>query len=106
MYDYSCHSSASERVNNLGWETLEQHRLLNQCTVFFKIINEHVSISLPSKVRKNPRPSRNKQHDVQFCHLPTRVNCFCFFCFCFCMVLTKNPYTGITVRGVLCDAVC
>ena len=57
MHDYSHHTSASEMVKNLGWETLELCRLLNQCTMFYKIINEQVSISLPSEVRRNPRLS-------------------------------------------------
>ena len=40
LHDYSM-------INQLGWDTLEQHRLLSQSTMFFKIQQGLMGIPLP-----------------------------------------------------------
>ena len=55
---YDPYQSTSGLVTSLGWTTLENRRLLAQCTMFYKIRNNLVNISFPHCVQENPRSSR------------------------------------------------
>ena len=55
---YDPYQSTSGLVTSLGWKTLENRRLLTQCTIFNKIRNNLVNISFPPCVQENPRSSR------------------------------------------------
>ena len=48
--DYRSSTSSSSLVSSLGWDSLHTRRLLAQCTLFFKIHYQLVSIPFPSIV--------------------------------------------------------
>ncbi|XP_022782969.1 uncharacterized protein LOC111323801 [Stylophora pistillata] len=56
--DYSRHSSVSQMIKSLGWDSLERRRLINQTCMFYKIYRGLVGISLPSEIMQVTRPSR------------------------------------------------
>ena len=69
FHDYSRFSHVTPMINSLGWNSLEQRRLLQQSTMFFKIHQGLVGIMFPNEVhplnRKsqlpNPYPYRQLQ---------------------------------------------
>ena len=46
-------SSATEALNELGWKSLEQIRLLHRLTMAFKYLHGHVDIELDVKLNRN-----------------------------------------------------
>ena len=50
LHDYSRFSHVSPMIKQLGWDTLEQRRLLSQLNLFYKIQQGLVGISLPPEV--------------------------------------------------------
>ena len=53
--NYRRTTSSQDLVNELGWDSLENRRLLHQVSMFYKIRNGLVNISFPSCVKKSPR---------------------------------------------------
>lgn len=51
--DYSRHSSVSQMIKSLGWDSLERRRLINQTCMFYKIYRGLVGISPPSEIMQN-----------------------------------------------------
>ena len=45
--DYSRYSCVTTMIKSLGWDTLEQHRLLDQACMFYKNYNGYVDINFP-----------------------------------------------------------
>ena len=62
-------------LNQLGWDTLEQHRLLYQLSMFYKIQQGLVGISLPSEVCQQTRASR-VPNAFPFRHIQTSCNVY------------------------------
>lgn len=58
LHDYSRFSHVSPMIKQLGWDTLEQRRLLSQLTMFYKIQQGLIGISLPPEVCPLDRVSR------------------------------------------------
>ncbi len=49
-------------INNLGWDTLERHRLLNQSCMFYKIHQGCVDLNFPPEVCPIKRKTRLPNH--------------------------------------------
>ena len=58
LHDYSRLSPVSPMINQLGWDTLEQLRLLSQSTMFYKIQQSLMGNPLPPEVFPLDRASR------------------------------------------------
>ena len=56
---YSHFSLFSPMIYTLGWDSLENHRLINQVFMFYKIYKGLVGISLPPEISHNIRASRS-----------------------------------------------
>ena len=56
---YSHFSLVSRMIYTLGWDSLENHRLINQVFMFYKIYKGLVGISLPPEISHNIRASRS-----------------------------------------------
>ena len=67
--DYSNFSHVTPMLKQLGWDTLEQCRLSYQLSIFYKIQQGLVFISLPSEVCPLTRASR-VPNAFPFCHSP------------------------------------
>ena len=57
------------------WDTLENRRLLAQATMFYKIINGIVNISIPHRLTPNPRPGRGSHH-LRYHQVITNLNIY------------------------------
>jgi hypothetical protein len=60
--DYRRTSSVTTMLNTLQWDTLEDRRLLAQVTMFYKIVNGVVNITIPQRFTPNRRPARYLHH--------------------------------------------
>ena len=55
---YSRFSHVSLMIKELGWDSLEHRRVVNQVGMFYKIYKGHVGISLPAEISRNTRALR------------------------------------------------
>ena len=62
LSNYQRTSSVNTMLETLKWDTLENRRLLAQATVFYKIINGIINISIPHRLTPKPRPGRGSHH--------------------------------------------
>lgn len=70
--DFRRTSSVTSMLHSLSWDLLEHRRLLNQCIMFYKVINGFVDIQLPGYVVINTRPSRHTDSlSSRYIHLQT-----------------------------------
>ena len=68
ILDMPMRSSATEALNELGWKSLEQTRLLHRLTMAFKYLHGHVDIELDVKLNRNVHNHyTRRRNDV---HLP------------------------------------
>ena len=58
LNDYSRFSHVTPMIENLGWDSLEDRRLLFQTTMFYKILMGHVGISFPPEDHEITRATR------------------------------------------------
>ena len=58
LNDYSRFSHVTPMIEHLGWDFLEDRRLLFQTTMFYKILMGHVGISFPPEVHEITRATR------------------------------------------------
>lgn len=58
LNDYSRFSHVTPMIEHLGWDSLEDRRLLFQTTMFYKILMGHVGISFPPEVHEITRATR------------------------------------------------
>ena len=69
LHDYSRLSHVTPMINQLGWDTLEQSRLLSQLTIFYKIQQGLMGIPLPPEVfplnRASRLPNCTPYHHIQ-----------------------------------------
>ena len=73
--DYSNFSHVIPMLKQLGWETLEQRRLSYQLSMFYKIQQGLVGISLPSEVCSLTRASR-APNAFPFRHIQSSCNVY------------------------------
>ena len=111
--DYSNFSHVTPMLNQLGWDTFEQRRLLYQLSMFYKIQQGLVGISLPSEVCPLTRAFR-VPNAFPFCHIQTSCN-VSKYSFYPSSVVTWNklpvttetfPFTGgimFTIRSMIHD---
>jgi len=52
LRDYSRFSHVTPMIEQLGWDSIEAHRLFFQASMFFKILIGHVGISFPPEVHE------------------------------------------------------
>ena len=62
LSNYQRTSSVTTMLETLKWDTLENRRLLAQTTMFYKIINGIVNISIPHRLTPNPSAGRGSYH--------------------------------------------
>ena len=58
--DYSHFSHFSLVIKELGWDSLEHHRLVNQVGMFYRIYKGHVGVSLPVETLRNKNTETSK----------------------------------------------
>ena len=73
--DYSNYTHVTPMLKQLGWDTLEQRRLSYQLSMFYKIQQGLVGISLPSEVHPLTRASRAR-NAFPFRHIQTSCNVY------------------------------
>ena len=73
--DYQRTSSVTTMLETLNWDTLEHRRLLAQATMFYKIINGIVNISIPQRFTQNSRPARGSHH-LRYHQVITNLNSY------------------------------
>ena len=71
--DYSNFTHVTPMLKQLGWDTLEQRRLSHQLSMFYKIQQGLVGISLPSEVCPLTRASR-VPNAFPFLHIQSNCN--------------------------------
>ena len=59
--DHSHFSHFSLVIKELGWDSLEHHRLVNQVVMFYRIYKGHVGVSLPAETSRNKNTGRDFQ---------------------------------------------
>ena len=73
--DYSSYTHFTPMLKQLGWDTLEQRRLSYQLSLFYKIQQGLVGISLPSEVHPLTGASRTR-NAFPFRHIQTSCNVY------------------------------
>ena len=73
--DYRRTSSVTAMLDTLHWDTLEHRRLLAQATMFYKILNGTVNISIPQRFTPNPRLARGSHH-LRYHQVITNLNSY------------------------------
>ena len=73
--DYSNFTHVTPMLKQLGWDTLEQRRLSHQLSMFYKIQQGLVGISLPSEVCPLTRASR-VPNAFPFRHIQSNCNVY------------------------------
>lgn len=72
---YDRHSSVTDLVKQLGWDTLEVRRKANRLTTFYKSVHGKIALPLPDGLLKPTRITRNK-HSKSYLEMPTGPNYF------------------------------
>ena len=73
--DYSRNSSVSALLADLNWQSLEERRIINDLTLFYKINFNVVNISFPSEINLGFQETR-RSHDYKFMPLSSSVNAY------------------------------
>ena len=74
--NYKTSTSTSKLVKSLGWDTLEQRRLLNQSVLFFKFHNNLVNCNIPKSVSSHRKLRPTRRH--QLCYQQLHANVLSF----------------------------
>jgi len=72
--DFSSYSSVTSMLNKLNWESLEQRRTKAIITMFYKIINNLISINFTEYIHLITSCTRSHLH--RYISLPARLNCY------------------------------
>ena len=72
--DYSRHSSVTDMLNRLNWQSLEKRRDDLTLLMFYKIINQHVDVPYNHILQKPFNFTRSSKR--KFLHLPSRIDSF------------------------------
>ena len=70
--DYSRHSSVTDMLNQINWQSLEKRRDDLNLLMFYKIINQYVDVLCDHILQNNFTYSGNRK----FLHLPSRIDSF------------------------------
>ncbi len=83
MQQYSHEASVTEMLTSLGWDTLQDRRLLHQAEMFYKIHRGIVNINMPQDISRVTRPARgqSRPHDLMYRQPATRVYCYLYSMF-------------------------
>lgn len=73
--DYSRYSSVSAMLADLNWQSLEERRIINDLTMFYKINFNFVNISFPAEIKLGFQGTR-RSHDYKFMPLSSSVNAY------------------------------
>ena len=73
--DYSRHSSVSAMLADLNWQSLEECRVINDLTMFYKVNFNVVNISFPAEIKLGFQGIR-RSHDYKFMPLSSSVNAY------------------------------
>ena len=65
LNDYSRNSSLSAMLADLNWQSLEERRIINDWTMFYKINFNVVNISFPAEINLGFQETR-RSHDYKF----------------------------------------
>jgi len=71
--DYSRNSSVSAMLADLNWQSLEERRIINDLTVFYKINSNVVNISFPVEINLGFQETR-RSRNYKFMPLSSSVN--------------------------------
>ena len=74
--NYKTFTSTSKLVKSLGWDTLEQRRLLNQSVLFFNFHNNLVNCIIPKSVSSHRKLRPTRHH--QLCYQQSHANVLSF----------------------------
>ena len=91
--DYSRTSHVSPMIDHLGWDNLQQRRLLHQATMFYKIHQGLVGISLPDVcllTRASRLPNICPYRQIQSC-----VNAYKFSFYPRYLTTVRNPIRNL-----------
>ena len=72
--DFSSYSSVSSMLTKLNWQSLEQRRTKAIIIMFYKIINNLISINFSQHIHS--KTSCTRAHFNKFISLPARLNCY------------------------------
>ena len=72
--------SSADCVSELAWPALSARRNYLSLTLFYDIINNHQSLSLPTSIQFNQLPT--KSHLLSLIPLTSSINCYRFSFFC------------------------
>ena len=72
--DHSRHSSVTDMLNRLNWQSLEKRRDDLTLLMFYKIINQHVDVPYNHILQKPFNFTRSGNR--KFLHLPSRIDSF------------------------------
>ena len=75
LNDYSRNSSVSAMLADLNWQSLEERRIINDLTMFYKINSNFVNIFFPAVISLGFRGTR-RSHDCKFMPLSASVNAY------------------------------
>ena len=75
LNDYSRNSSVSTMLADLNWQSLEERRIINDLTMFYKINSNFVNISFPAEISLGFQGTR-RSHDYKFMPLSSAVNAY------------------------------
>ena len=73
--DYSHNSSVSAMLADLNWQSLEERRIINDLTTFYKTNFNVVNISFPAEINLGFQETR-RSHDYKFMPLSSSVNAY------------------------------
>ena len=78
LHQYDTSSSVDQMLQELNWPTLARRRQNGRLTLFYKIVNDLVSVHCPNLTPSNPRSRRThqKQYDRVTCRTEYRNNAF------------------------------
>ena len=72
--DYYRYSSVSNMLHQLNWKTLEQRRAKATTIMFYKIINDIVSVNFSNYLQRSTTKTRG--HQLKFLNISARINTF------------------------------
>ena len=73
--DYSRNSSVSAMLADLNWQSLEERRIINDLTMFYKINSNFPNTSFPAEISLGFQGTR-RSHDCKFMPLSASVNAY------------------------------
>ena len=76
--DYKLTTSTTGLVKGLGWDTLEDRRLLNQSTLFYKFHHNTVNWKLPTEISRSSHVRALRRHSNSYLQLQSNIQSFTY----------------------------